>query len=403
MQKEDFYSELKKLEDKFENMNPEFEVTVRDPDLGVEGHVIVWNTGVSVGGELERCGKGGTRIKPDLTIDEIRMLSRRMALKNAASGLPLGGAKSGLMADPDHPDIEQKYRKFVSLCKPFLFENGGVFGGFGWDIGARPAMVNWACDELGSTRSFTGKPVDMGGTDYDVEGVAGLGVAVAAKIAMKYDGNMADGVTFAVQGIGAMGAAVIKYFSQDGGKLRSVADPRIGGTWILNDVCADLISSLSVGDIDKTNELLKSKGHEHFSDDCQDVLYQAVDIMMPCAVQDVLSNDNAARVQAKYISEGANGPCSDEAHTALHEQGVTVVPDFIANPGGIIAAYVELISKVTPEENAKTRINVTNAKNMTIERITDNVNKLMKLVRDIGVEPSHAGMYMALTNMFEQK
>src|SRR4029078_3654461 len=177
---------------------------------GVEGYVVVWNTGISIDGPLERSGKGGTRITPNVTLDEVRMLARTMALKNAAAGLPLGGAKSGLKLDPAASGFEKQYRRFVRLCAPLLHENGGVFGGFGFDIGARPEHALWACDELQSTRSFTGKPLAMGGTDYDREGIAGLGVAVAGNTLMQIRQANVAGATFAIQGMGAMGAAVLR-------------------------------------------------------------------------------------------------------------------------------------------------------------------------------------------------
>ena len=401
MTKDEFYTTLKELEERFAAMDPELELTVRDPENDVEGYVVVWNTGITVGGALERCGKGGTRITPDLSLDEIKMLSRRMALKNAAAGLPLGGAKSGMKANPDDDNFEMRYKKFVTLCKPVLFENGGIFGGFGFDIGARPIHPKWACEALESTRSFTGKPVDMGGTDYDKEGIAGLGVAVSAKTALEEDGTSATDSRFSVQGIGAMGAAVIKYFSEYGGTLTTISDPRLGGTWHFGNDGApkELIESLATGRIDDSVAFLKSSDFES-TDSCDDALYCETDIVFPCAVQDVVTKDNAKRIQGKYLVEGANGPCSQEAHQLLHAQGVTVIPDFIANPGGIIAAYVELTSKATSEENAKTRVKVTEAKVMTINKITENVQKLMRIVRDLDVQPTHAGMYIALNNIF---
>lgn len=114
--REVFYAELRSLEDYFAAMQPELEVTVRDPVLNVEGYVVVWNTGISVGGPLERSGKGGTRITPNVSLDEVKMLARTMALKNAAAGLPLGGAKSGLKLDPSAPGFERQYRRFVRVC-----------------------------------------------------------------------------------------------------------------------------------------------------------------------------------------------------------------------------------------------------------------------------------------------
>src|SRR6202165_2409847 len=103
IERQAFYAELKTLEDHFEAMAPELEVTLRDSALGVEGYVVVWNTGISIGGPFERCGKGGTRITPQVSLDEVKMLARTMALKNAAASLPLGGAKSGLKLDPRAP------------------------------------------------------------------------------------------------------------------------------------------------------------------------------------------------------------------------------------------------------------------------------------------------------------
>src|SRR6476661_2200080 len=230
----EFHAELKGLQERFMLMQPELEVTVRDPALGVEGYVVVWNTGISVGGPLERSGKGGTRITPTVTLEEVKMLARTMALKNAAAGLPLGGAKSGLRLDPSAPGFEKQYRRFVRLCAPFLHENGGPFGGFGFDIGARPEHALWACDELKSTRSFTGKPLSMGGTDYDREGIAGLGVAVAGATMLEVKGDRAANSTFAIQGMGAMGAAVLRYFSETGARLATLGDPKYGGAWVFD-------------------------------------------------------------------------------------------------------------------------------------------------------------------------
>lgn len=396
MNRENFYAELKDLETRFAALEPELAQTVRDPKTGVEGYVVVWNTKISEGGPLQYAGKGGTRITPTVTMDEIKMLARTMALKNAAAGLPLGGSKSGFKDDPDSPGFEQRYRNFVRLCAPFLFENGGIFGGFGFDVGARPILPVWACDELKSTRCFTGKPVEMGGTDYDREGIAGLGVVVAAKTLLETEGRSAKGATFAVQGLGAMGAAVLKYFSEYGAVCKAVSDPKFGGTFYFDTGMPQALGqALGENDTEKAKALLQAGGYRK-SGDLSDPLYADVDVIFPCALQNVIDMGNVKKIRARYMAEGANGPCSDEARTYLHEQGVLVIPDFIANPGGIIAAFIELTSKVTPEENAKTKAKVTEAKNYTVEKISENVRNLMKTVRELDVEPTHAGRYIAL-------
>ncbi len=397
MNKEEFYKELYELENKFKNMQPELELTVREPKSKVEGYVVVWNTDISVGGKLERCGKGGTRITAEVSLAEVKMLARKMALKNAAAGLPLGGAKSGMKANPDSEDFEERYKKFVNLCKPILFENGGIFGGFGFDIGAREPHPKWACDALGSTKSFTGKPLEMGGTDYDKEGTAGLGVATAAKIALEIDKKDIQTANFTVQGIGAMGAAVVRYFSEYGGKLFAISDPRINGTWIFGEksVPTDIIKAISIGNIDKLNELLNLYNFEH-TENSEDILYIKTDILFPCAVQNVITSKNSDKIKARYIVEGANSPCTPNAHRKLFKNNITVIPDFIANSGGIIAAYVELTSDASVEDNIKNKTKVKEAKKMTIDKISKNVQEMLLMAKNLQIEPPHAGMYLAL-------
>lgn len=394
-----FAKEFALLEQRFQDLKPEVEVTLKDQAADVEGYLVVWNTGISEGGPLAKSGKGGTRITPTITIDEVKMLARTMALKNAAAGLPLGGAKSGLRGNPDSPEFEKQYRRFAQLMKPHLLENGGTYAGFGFDIGARPIHPTWICDELKSSRCFTGKPVDMGGTDYDREGHAGLGVATAAKALLDVQGKPVKGATFAVQGLGAMGAAVIRYFSAHGAVLKAVSDPKYGGTYVFNmPPSPEFLQALGSMDGEGIKRFLALSKIQPAQP--EDILYQDVDVLFPCAVQNVIREDNVSRISAKAVVEGANGPVTDAARTTLHQRGVSLVPDFIANPGGIIAAYVELTSKVTPEENAKTRRKVEEAKEITIERITENVKKLMDLVKTYGIEPAQAGRYMAYKNIF---
>ncbi|HTS51938.1 MAG TPA: Glu/Leu/Phe/Val dehydrogenase dimerization domain-containing protein [Burkholderiales bacterium] len=386
-----FHAELKSLKDYFDAMAPELEVTVRDPALAIEGYVVVWNTGISIGGPLEGCGKGGTRITPQVSLDEVKMLARTMALKNAAAGLPLGGAKSGLKLDPSAPGFESRYRRFVRLCAPLLYENGGAFGGFGFDIGARPEHALWACDELKSTRCFTGKPLSMGGTDYDREGIAGLGVAVAGSTMLEVKGESAATAAFAVQGMGAMGAAVLRYFGEAGARLAALGDPKYEGSWTFDQpLSADLRRALVRQDTGEAKALLPREGKK-ISGDASDVLYQRADILFPCAVQNVIVAGNVDRIQARYVCEGANGPVADEARASLHSRGIPLVPDFIANPGGVVAAFVELTSE-SPNKAEE-------AKALTREKIAANVRELFEIAERYGAEPQDAGLYMALAKI----
>ena len=398
MNRNEFEKRLEQMEQAFSVQQPELEVTVRDPQLGVEGYVVVWSTRVSIGGPLERCGKGGTRITPTVSLEEIKMLAKTMALKNSAAGLLFGGAKSGLKADPDAAGFETQYRRFIQLTKPLLFENGGIFGGYGFDIGARPIHPHWAISELGSGRSFTGKPVELGGTDYDKEGIAGLGVAVAARTALKFAGLPIEQVSAAVQGLGAMGAAVVRYFSEFGGRITSVSDPRIGGTYELPDgLRAAEIEAIGRFDLAEAGRLFSGRGAKPGG--VEDVLYSPADLLFPSALQDVIGAANRDRIKAKYIVEGANNPMNDQTRAHLFERGVQIIPDFIANPGGVIAAFVEMTSRITPEENQRTRGKVIEAKKVTAEKIESNVLSMLELSASLGVAPNRAGRFLALRNL----
>jgi glutamate dehydrogenase (NAD(P)+) len=389
---------LEELEIRFNNDRPELELTVRDNELGLEGYVVVWNSKPGMRGPLGPCGKGGTRITPDVTLDEVRMLARRMALKNAAAGLAMGGAKSGFRANPDHPNCEKLYRRFAKLVAPMLVENGGVFGGFGFDIGARPNHPGIVCDELGSLRCFTGKPLEMGGTDYDREGLAGYGVVVAVDTMLKEFGEDLKKQTIAVQGLGAMGMAVSRYLLEKGAPLVAVCDPRIGGSFRLDATLRpDLLEAMQSGDVSRVGVLLKSRAIQF---DLEDLIAEPVDILIPAAVQDAITADNCTRVRARYIVEAANGPCSASAQIKLELGGVRILPDFIANPGGIVAAFVELTSKVTPEENLKTRANVTASKKYIDERISSNVKRCVELSKENEIGLISAGRYLALSNIY---
>lgn len=398
MDAQQFAAELKDLERKFEALAPELEMTVRDPERGVEGFVVVWNTIAGGDSPLGRVGKGGTRITPKTSLDEVKMLARIMALKNAAAGLPLGGAKSGMRDDPSSPGFEQRLRRFATLASPVLVERGGIFGGFGFDIGVKPEHARWVCDELKSTRCFTGKPMDMGGTDYDREGIAGLGVSESAVTALKFEGAEAAGKTFAVQGMGAMGAAIVRYFGAAGGVLRAISDPVVGGTYLLpKGASPALIEAISSHRWERTKELLAQEGEKAALDA---VLYQPVDILFPAAVQEVVTTSNVEKIMAKRVVEGANNPCTAEARTALSRRGVLVLPDFLVNAGGIIAAFVEMSSTISPEENVRTRKNAEDAKRLTRQRMSANVAKALEIAKGSGVEPQVAARYLALTNIF---
>ncbi|MCB9899594.1 MAG: Glu/Leu/Phe/Val dehydrogenase [Planctomycetes bacterium] len=389
--KEAFYTQLHHDTLAFTRMKPVIEYTVRDTQHDVEGYVVVWN--VPKGGGL---AKGGTRVTPTVSLDEVKMLAQRMALKNAAAGLPLGGAKSGIRGNPQSVGFKERFCSIAQRFTCLMPEHGGPFGGLGYDIGARPEFADWFIEATGLPHRFTGKRRELGGTDYDVEGIAGLGVAVAARAALEGQGDSARGKRFAVQGLGAMGAGVIRYFAEEGGRLAGVSDPVVRGTWVLPDDLDDathaaLVDALARRDHDAARPILHA--HATHDETTDSVLYLDVDVLFPCAVQDVIHKDNMDRIRAPLLSEGANGPCTPETRELLQERGVTVVPDFIANSGGIIAAHVEMTSDAADK--------VAEAKARTRRIVAENVTRALDLARRLEVTPYHAAHWIALRNIFD--
>jgi glutamate dehydrogenase/leucine dehydrogenase len=143
-------------------------------------------------------------------------------------------------------------------------------------------------------------------------------------------------------------------------------------------------------DIDKAKALLPKEG-KRISSHAEDVLYLETDILFPCAVQNVVTADNVDRIRASYVCEGANAPVTEAARARLHDRGIACVPDFIANPGGAIAAFVELTSTGTNKAEE--------AKILTREKIAANVRRLFEVAERYAADPQHAGMYMALARI----
>ena len=399
-----FHQEFAELKQQFDAAQPEFALTVADHALGVEGYVVVWNTKIAEGGPLHGAGKGGTRCEATLDLAQVARLACTMALKNAAADLPVGGAKSGVKLDKHDPMYERKWRRFIELTAPALHERGGCFGGYGYDKGCHvPDNALWAIDELtskhiGTERSFTGKPVEVGGTDYDNEGIAGLGVAVAARTALETQGKSARGARFAVQGMGAMGAGIYRYFTEYGGELAALSDPLLGGTWVFEHALPDALSlALTHREVGAANTLLPQAGKK-ISADVSEVLYRDIDVLFPAATEDAITAANAHRVKARFICEGANNPTSDEAHQILFARNQMVVPDIIANAGGIIAAFVEMTTPTTPEV-IRSRAKVQKAKDLTIAKISGNTRRLIDMVTRLDVPPDQVADVMALRNL----
>ena len=275
------------------------------------------------------CGPavGGVRIGPDVTSEEAFRLARAMTLKNAAAGLPYGGGKSVILADPKMPPAakERLIRAFAASIADLAEYIPGP------DMGTDELAMGWIKDEMGRA---AGLPRELGGIPLDEIGATGFGLAAAVDIAAQHIGLPLNGARIVIQGFGAVGKHAARFLADKGAVLVGASDTQ--GT-LADDNGLD-VAPLSA---------LKAEGrslHDYPQGtklDRDAVIDIPCDIWIPAARPDVIHAGNAARLRARLVAQGANIPCTPEAEAMLAERGVLVLPDFIANAGGVICAAVE--------------------------------------------------------------
>lgn len=301
---------------------PEKVVCVSDARTGMRGVLVIDNT-------ARGSGKGGTRMAPGVTIGEIARLARVMTWKWAAVDLFHGGAKAGIAADPGSPDKEAVVRAFARRLADQIPASYVA----GLDMGMTEHDAAIIQDELGDRGAAVGVPEALGGVPYDQLGVTGHGVAEAAVAALERAGKPVSGARIAVQGFGAVGAATAARLHELGAQLvaLSTADGSVHDANGL-DVPGWLAAKADFGDtcVAKAAPAQRIAHGEELTVDC--------DVLIPAARQDVIDSSVATRIRAGLVVEGANLPTGPASRAALAARGVEIVPDFIANAGGAIAA-----------------------------------------------------------------
>lgn len=309
---------------------PEKVVCVSDRKSGMKGVLVLDNTARGM-------GKGGTRMSPTLSVNEVARLARTMTWKWAAVDLYHGGAKAGILGDPNAPNKEQLLRAFAralanEVPKEYVF---------GLDMGLSEKDAAIFIDELGDRGASVGLPRALGGVPYDELGVTGFGVAEAADAAAQTTGILMKGARVVVQGFGAVGSAAAEQFRALGATLVGVSTS---------------VGSLHDPDGLDLDRLLYLRGEA--GDGCvreyggvrptTDALAFDCDILVPAATQDVVDVDVARSTTASLVVEGANMPTTGPALDVLAARGISVVPDFIANAGGVIAAAFSMDNRYSP-------------------------------------------------------
>lgn len=286
-------------------------------------------------------GKGGIRFAASVDLDEVRALAMWMTWKCALVDIPYGGAKGGVAIDPrthSAAEMERVTRRYTSELGGFIGPERDIPAP---DIGTDEQTMAWMMDTISIGRGFTvpgavtGKPLALGGSLGRADATS-AGVAVIALEALAIKGISASSATAAVQGFGKVGAGAARLLQAAGVRIIAVSD-QYGA--VRADDGLD-INALR-GHVEHAGSVAGFSGGEAICND--DLLELAVDVLAPCAVESVIHADNADQVRASIVVEGANGPTTPTADTMLNERGVMVVPDILANAGGVIVSYFELV------------------------------------------------------------
>ena len=346
-----------------DDLGPEKIIEITEPKTGLRAVLVVDNTA---------CGPaiGGCRMAPDVSVEECFRLARAMTYKNAAAGLPHGGGKSVIFADP-RMDAATKERLIRAFARAIGEVESYIVGP---DMGTNETAMAWVRSEIGRS---VGLPREIGGIPLDEIGATGRGVAAAAEVAQDAAGLALRGARVAVQGYGAVGRWAARFLVERGAVIVAVSDSR-GGVNVSDGLDLDRLDALkqdgrSVSDLGVGVRL-----------DAGEIVGIDCDILIPAARPDVLRADNARSVRASLVLEGANIPATVEAECILHERGIIVVPDFIANAGGVICASVEYHGGTEAGANAA-----------IVEKITRNTHETLERSRRDGALPREAAMAMA--------
>jgi glutamate dehydrogenase (NAD(P)+) len=286
--------------------------------------------------------KGGIRYSTEVTLDEVRALAMWMTWKCALVNIPYGGAKGGVVVDPktfSPRELENLTRRFASELIPLISPHADIPAP---DMGTNAQIMAWFMDTYSMTVGYsvpaivTGKPINIGGSQGRTE-ATGRGVIICMMEALKQlDYSNRAEITVAVQGFGNVGSNAALYAHEMGFKVVAVSDV-YGGIYRADGLDIPAV----IHHLSSTGSVRDFPGSDNISND--DLLTCRCDVLIPAAMENQLTEHNAGRIQAALIVEGANGPTTPEADDILHDRGVMLVPDILANAGGVVVSYFEWV------------------------------------------------------------
>jgi glutamate dehydrogenase (NAD(P)+) len=315
--------------------------------------------------------KGGLRYHPDMDEDHAAALANLMTWKTAIVDVPFGGAKGGINCDPSkmsEGELNKVTRRFVEQMKEII---GPTIDIPAPDVNTNARVMGWIMDEYSKYAGFspgvvTGKPLELFGSEGRDE-ATGRGIMVVLDEALKERGKSWQGVRVALQGFGNVGSNAARLIAQQGAKIVAVAD-HLGG--VSNDEGLDVDALASW--VAEHRSVKGFPGGSAFNG--LEVITWDVDVLIPAALENAITEDNVNDVKADIIVEGANGPTTPAAHEVLVKRGVLVVPDILANAGGVTVSYFEWAQNIQQFRWQKDRVD---------EELTHKMREAYAAVRDV--------------------
>ena len=345
--------------------------------------------------------KGGIRYHENSDMSEVKALAAWMTFKCAVANIPYGGGKGGIKVNPatlTSKELERLTRAYADAIFPLVGPETDVPAP---DVNTNGQIMGWFCDEYSrknckfTPAAVTGKPIALGGS-LGREEATGRGVVIAAKEALSKYGDKLAGKRVAVQGNGNVGSVASKYFSESGCKLVAVSD--VSGALF----CEEGFDGNEIRRFSLSKKLFKeyplTDGVRFVEGKAgnDELLTCDVDLLVPAALENQINADNAGKIRAKYIVEAANGPTTADADVILNARGVRVVPDILANGGGVIVSYFEWVQNLAHDSWSEEEVNARLEKTMisAVDEVYANAEKYASDLR--------TGAYITAIGRLEQ-
>ncbi|MCC6477002.1 Glu/Leu/Phe/Val dehydrogenase [bacterium] len=289
--------------------------------------------------------KGGVRYHPQVSLDEVKALSFWMTFKCAVADIPMGGGKGGIIVDPGKlslGELERLSRRFFSDLEDMFGPDRDVPAP---DVNTTPQIMAWFMDTYSMHKRehlpavVTGKPLEIGGSKGRVLATA-RGLQFTLRRAVAAHGEKMENLTVAVQGFGNVGGNAALLLHEDGCKIVAISD-QFGA--FQNPQGIDIPAVMKYAEANKGLKGLEKTKLATKMEKPDEILELKVDVLCPCALELVLTAKNAGKVKARYIAEGANGPCDSDADAILNKKGIFVIPDILCNAGGVVVSYFEWV------------------------------------------------------------